>query len=558
MSYDIKRASVGAAILDIAQRAIQDNQRPSIFKDEPIHSQADAVGGTTAGGVRQTPSAVGTGTAGANSPVLSSIPQGFNPADVVGQTLEMGDIGTPSLVRHASATPKYISGINNDTMPVYLTWAPPILDTANRWLLVNHLDTTTGLSTVEDAISSYLITRVNQASGETVTVGAVAHNEAYITAAKTYLMTNNLCTVVGSVVNIHNPPLTGGVLTLPVGTEGYFFFTDMTGQFGATYKYYIQAITSAQVESDNLEVDPIAATPDTALGLQLSAGWASSYPDLTANAGANSFADISVVVSGSTTSVELGFLPIQANALVINTAAPSGADPYVTSTNPSEIMVYYPATGTRDQIIEFNAMNCETAGGITGLTFRSGITAKTPLSTYITKKQIGATAVWVYQAIITLASTVTPGPITMMISCGNGKTTLCSAVTAAPWAPTATAGANFDATNYYAVGTSADIVITGTNLDRVNTLEIRKNTDGSLLGLATIVKQTSNYLEFTYTFASIGVYKVDATYNTPFLPTGFDVSTITLRAGVNPKGDNGTSDDDSYVGNVRNNMRTVI
>jgi len=400
-----------------------------------------------------------------------------------------------------------------------------------------------GQTTTADLIDTYLITRECHGTGEIVVVGAVSHNEQYISEIRSLMEAAGKVTTSPSThIATFDPSVldANGVVVPPVGQERFFYFTDLTAQFGKYYIYYITAVTQAQVESAPLTIYPDPAQSEGTLDLQVGSSWVSSYPDLTSPEGTRSFADFAVIAGGLTQQVEIGLVPILTNAIPVDTASDPADDPHVVSTNPSEVKLYRPTTGTRDNILEFRGANMELAGGIQSISFGTGVTQKTPLSSNIVKTRVGTTDEWDYQCKVTVDANAILGPRTMTVTCANGKTALCSTIKVEAYDPAGTEGATFDYDYYYDSELTCSVTVTGKNLDRINTIEIRRPT-GVLLGTATIVVKSSNYLEFTYTLPSRGIFKFAATYQNPYLPTGKDSATLIIRTQRDPWGDNGST-----------------
>lgn len=538
---NLRKDSIAAAVRDIANSTQTDGGRDSIFQVENPGDITDTPAGTTTGGVRQKLSAVGTGLP-ASGAAFTNIPNAVFPANIYAAPLLGTGHGTPTPPRNGSAVGKYISGITNDTMAIYLSWSPPLVDTAGRWLQSYITDSGTGKTVVTDLIDTYLITRETIGLGEFITVGVVAHNEQYITEIQGLLTAANLVTTDPRVkiATFAASIMPSGVLTIPLIDERFFTFVDTSAQYGKTYRYYVEAITQAQVESDTLLITPGAATGEGTLDIQFGTTWCSSFPDLTSPNGEQSFADFAVIAAGITDSCEIGLVPIQSNALAVNTAPDPSTVPFVIGTTPTEVKIWIPATGTLQQIIEFRGHNMEIAGGITGIVFRSGVTLNTPVSSNIVKTRVGSTDDWDYQAKITVASTATAGPMSMTVTCLSGQTAISTAATGVAVTTTSTEGAAFTPpTIFYDTETTCDVVIIGTNLNRIKNIEIHRST-GVLLGNATILMQSANYLEFTYALPSTGIFKLVSTYDAPFVATGNDTGTLTIRTSRDPNGDNGT------------------
>lgn len=548
MPHDIKHSAAGAVIRDIAEHSIRESQRKSIFQEEVVQDTGEMTPpGVTTGGARQASLTVGSGSGGdRNAPVLTTIPDAFNPDDLTNLPAGDQDYGTPTMPRCGVASPRYISGIENDTMAVYLQWAPPLVDTANRWLVVKHVDQNSGVTTTEDLVGTYLIQRTNQESGETVTVGAVSHNEQYISLARDYIKTHNLCTEANDIVTFDPSILVDGKVQLPPGVENYFTFTDLTAQYGKNYRYFIQAISLIQEESESLEVIPQSPTGEGTLEVQVGGTWVTSYPDLTSSGGTLSFADFAVICSGMTTDVEIGIVPIQPNAIPVDTTPDPETDPVIVSMNPSETVLLRPTTGSRDQIIEFRGRNLEICGGITAIAFGTGAAMKTPLSSHIIKTRVGTTDEWDYQIRLAMDSTAVLGPMTMTVTCQNGRTATCSTLRIEAFDSASNEGATFDSTRLYDVSLSAEVIITGKNMDRINALEIREYSNNNLVTtVSTFVVKESNYLEFQATLPGYRAYKVIAKYVAPFGSTGKDTAMLLIRHTRDDDGDNGSRNSDT-------------
>jgi hypothetical protein len=552
---DIRRDAVATVIKDIANEVVQENKRESVIQTGGNSATFDAQPGTTVGGRRQTPTGV-HGMVLSNT-AFTNQPNAFNPAMLTARLNITTDAGTPTAPRVGTGTPRYISGIQNDTMAVYLQWAPPLVDTNGRWLQSIVTDSSSGQTIASDLIDTYLITRECQGTGDVAVVGAVSHNEQYISEIRSLMeaagtVTTSLTT---HVATFDPSVIVNGVVVLPADQERFFYFTDLTAQFGKDYIYHVTAITQAQVESAALTIHPGDAQSEGTLDLQVGSSWVSSYPDLTSPDGTRSFADFAVIVGGLTQQVEIGLVPILTNAIPVDTTSDPADDPHVVSTNPSEAKLYRPTTGTLDNILEFRGANMELAGGIQSISFGSGVTQKTPLSSNITKTQVGTTDEWDYRCRVTVDAAAVIGPRTMTVTCVNGKTALCSTIKVDIHESTDTEGATFDQDKYYASSVNCEVVITGKNLDRINTIEVRLM--NVLLGTATIVTQSANYMKLTCTLPLIGIYKITATYKTPYMPTGKDSATLTIRTIRDPFGDNGSSNDSSDSAVRSNQIRSL-
>jgi hypothetical protein len=407
-------------------------------------------------------------------------------------------------------------------------------------------------------IDTYLITRECQGTGDVVVVGAVSHNEQYISEIRSLMEAAGTVTTSATthVATFDPSVIVDDVVVLPADQERFFYFTDLTAQFGKHYIYYVTAITQAQVESVALTIHPGDAQSDGTLDLQVGSSWVSSYPDLTSPEGTRSFADFAVIVGGLTQQVEIGLVPVLPNAIPVDTTSDPADDPHVVSTNPSEAKLYRPTTGTRDNLLEFRGANMELAGGIQSISFGSGITQKTPLSSNIIKTQVGSTDEWDYQCRVAVDATAVLGPRTMTVTCVNGKTALCSTIKVDTYDPAATEGATFDQDKYYDSDVDCDVVITGKNLDRIDTIAVSSITN-VLLGTATIVTKSTNYLEFTYTLPRAGIYKIAATYKTPYVTTGKDSATLTIRTARDPYGDNGSTNGNTDSAVRSNQIRSL-
>jgi hypothetical protein len=537
---DIRRDAVATVIKDIANEVVQESGRESVIQTGGNSVPSDVQPGTTVGGRRQTPTGV-HGMVLSNT-AFTNQPGAFNPRMLTARLNRTTDAGTPTAPRVGTGAPRYISGIKNDTMAVYLQWAPPLVDTNGRWLQSIVTDPRSGQTTASDLIDTYLITRECQGTGDIVVVGAVSHNEQYISEIRSLMEAAGTVTTSATthVATFDPSVIVDGVVVPPEAQERFFYFTDLTAQFGKDYIYYIVAITQAQVESAALTIHPVAAQSEGTLDLQVGSSWVSSYPDLTSPEGTRSFADFAVITGGITQQVEIGLVPILTNAIPVDTTSDPADDPHVVSTNPSEAKLYRPTTGTLDNLLEFRGANMELAGGIQSISFGSGVTQKTPLSSNIIKTQVGTTDEWDYQCKVTVDTTAVIGPRTMTVTCVNGKTALCSTIKVDTHDPMGTEGATFDSDKYYDSVLTCSVVITGKNLDRIDTIEVRRTT-GVLLGTATIVVKSANYLEFTYTLPGAGIYKIAATYKTPYVTTGKDSATLTIRATRDPFGDNGST-----------------
>lgn len=540
---EIRKDSIAAAVSDVARRVARDHDRQTIFDSTDETDHTEVLPGTTVGGNRQKPFAAGTGK-GTHGVAFTNIPQGFFPSQLVAANLSDIDSGTPTLPRAGSGTPRFISTVQYDGMAVYLQWAPPLVDTNGRWLIAFHQDVASGQQSTVDMIDTYLITREAQdATGTIVTVGAVSHNDQYISEIMGLLTAAGKVTTDPKTHNATFDPsvIVGGIITPPPANERYFYFTDRTAQYGKTYKYYIVAITQAQVESDSLTIIPGTSQSEGTLDLQVPTVWASSYPELTPTDITKSGANFAVIAGGITSQVEVGYVAIMANALTINTTPNPANDPHVEASQPTEVKLIRPTTGSLDQIIEFQGANMELAGGITGISFATGITMKTPLASNIVKVRVGSTDSWTYQVRMTVASTANLGPLTMNITCSNGMTAMCSTIKVVDQTGTTTDGATFTSDPLYDLGANIDQVIDGQNMDRIDKIAIYKADKTTLKGYGTLVMQSANYIEFTYTGLPIGTYWVQATYQTPFGTTGKDGITLTIRSGREPLGDNGTA-----------------
>jgi len=541
MGVNIPQDHAAAAITKIATAVVADNARSSVIAPagSPSDLTAPTPGSTVSG---NSPSFYTEGTGTGNGTVLSNVAGAFDPAAVHLVGVNPTSAGTPVAPRAGAAYQTYITGVTGDTMQVSVQWTPPLVDTSGRWLLMN--SEANGVVTLVDLLDSYIVVRETPGTGEVHTVGVIAHNEQAVSLIKTYLEAHTATTTDPKTLQVTFDPsiIVGGLVTLPGPDEVWFTFTDTTAQYGTTYIYHIHAITQAQIESAALDITPQAATAGGALSVQAGSSWVSSYPDPTNPGGALSYADLSFTVSGITTSVQIGVVALQANALPVSTVSHASNYPYVEYTVPSEAIITPPTTaGNLMNVIHFRAAYIEANGGAASFSFSQGITAVTPLSTGLSKVAVpgSATGEYDYALEVNVPNTALAGPVTMAVVCGNGTTALCSAITVG--APAASNSAPvFTAPTLTTPTLATDMVLLGTGLNNITALKIY-NSAGVLQGTATIVNQGFNSIEFTYTLPAAGTYKITSTLGTGITSSGKDVAYLTYNPAASSSSATGAS-----------------
>lgn len=466
----------------------------------------------TMGGGWQTISRVGTGVGEKKIP-FSKFAGGFNPSDLHLSNLGAHDTtGTPNRPRQFSAIPVATSGAPGEGINMLLTWYPPLTDTVNRWMTSISFDTGNNVQ-FADLIESYLISRKDLGTGEEAIVGVVSHGEQLISAARAYLEAefaagrNGADTDMMTFITVINPsfmvdvedPTTHEVLYqepfIPAH-EAPFTYVDNSAVEGHNYVYYIQAITPGQVESKSASCIPGATQYASGLDVSPSVAWGSSYPDLTgSNTGTSSFVDIAFNCGSLVTGVEVSLVPIQDDALVINTAPQPDTDPLILKTDPDPIKLQRPASGTNTQTVTFIGRNLELWGGITGITFDTGITFSNP-GVNLTKTRIGTTDDYTYVATVTVGTTATLGIKTMTVALQSGNQAQHSTIEVIQEV-LPIVGPTLDqyGKNVYVDMNDVEpgIFLTGTNLDKILSLVV-SGTGATL----TITSKTPTELEATY------------------------------------------------------------
>lgn len=530
---DVRKDSIAAAVRDLAHETVTDSLRPSVFQDVQTATDMDIKPGTTIGGVRKKLSGTGTGTGGGGA-AFTNIPETFQPNQISAGAGANQRFGTPAPPRAGSAVYRPTVGTDGSTMAVYLSWAPPLLDEGGRWLLNAQQSAISGISQSTDLIQTYLIVRETNGLGEVATVGAVSHSEQYISEIKAALeLAGKVTTDSVTLMPTFDPSILDpeGKLLIDETIDKFFTFVDMTAQQGREYIYYISAITPAQEESDNLEIIPEAGSGGNA-NIQLSSTWVSSFPDLASPDGTAAFADFIMKIGTAVTDVEIGIVPIAANVIPIDTTIPPEFDPFVTGTEPPQITLAKPASGSTEHLVVFKAKNVELAGGISNLLFRTGVSLKAPVASNLSKKQIGSTDEWEYTARIVVTSAAEAGPLTMTLLCVNGATTTCSAIKIEGSAVVAGSGATFTTLRIRAQEMAPSVIIHGTNMDRIARIRLLMSNTGADCGLADIVQKATNLIAFDLVLPEVAVYKLQAEYESPYASTGKDTAILTINTKI--------------------------
>lgn len=450
--------------------------------------------------------------------VFTRQPEAFVP-QWVGRGTSVGrELPAPQAPRRSSCTTTFLQGVTGENVQNLLVWAAPLVDSSGRWLDNESMDFSTGTMEYSDSLLYYLVQREDLNTGEVSTVGMVAHSRQIIHPLRTFLAAEHAAGRPGATTDIYtrratfHPSLYQNVLgtdgdpildehgnnvtelVMPPGHEEYFQFLDTTAIFGHSYKYVITAITNDQKEGASRTVVPGAPQAAGGTEVAFAPAWCSTYPMVDAGAnGQESYLDLTLQIGSLITDVEVSLIPIQDDVLEIDTSAPGESEPAIIETNPIEVLLYVSSVPTT-QVIEFVGRNIEACGGIASLTLGTGITLKT---NGITKTQIGTSNDWKYQIQVDVAPTAVLGIKTMVITCLNGKTALCSQFKAITGTGAGTEGPTFEVPNQayrFKIGDTLRFVIKGKLMASITgfTAEPNKTT-------VSIVSISANHVEVSCT-----------------------------------------------------------
>lgn len=268
---------IAAGVRRIADEQV--NSGPGIFEAhaETVPSLSST---STGGSFNATPAqTAGTGTASSGF-VFSPTVDVFDPTeyfDVVDRRVV--NEGTPYY-------PRYISV--DQSNGIKLSWAAPVVDTAGRWLLTPSLDPTTNLTAITESLDSYLVLREaidksDPTRREKVVAGVVGHTLPAVSDLRNAFELNLGVTTDAITNEVSFPPelfisrkyAADAEPQLEVRADdatealNLFSFVDTAtlSPDSFDYLYYIQAVTSGQVEGLQVMIDPNYTPVDVKAGV---------------------------------------------------------------------------------------------------------------------------------------------------------------------------------------------------------------------------------------------------------------------------------------------------
>lgn len=543
-SESVRSESVAGAVHDIAGQAGRDRERSSVItplSDKLSWTDRESISGAS-GSVGPELFTVGTGE-GTSLAVFSGGTGVLNVSTIGNALGDIQDQGTPQRPRRVSAIAGTLTGTTGETMTVTVSWAPPLTDTTNRWLQCQYYDSN-GQLQVTDSISTYIVSRTNTLTGETVTVGIVGHSEQYTTQLRTYLESANLVTTdtitqqatfdnsLWVSVLDENAAVLYKEVQIPGGHDAYFSFTDRTAIYGQNYSYTIQANSNSQTESDGATIVLGSSIYIGSLDLSIGTGWCSSYPST--DGSGKAFADIASTVGGLITTLDVALIPIQPGVLDILPYTYDTTGPLVLYTSPLQVNFNIPSSGTLTHTLCFRGRNIELAGGISSIIFRDGITAQS-LSTGLTKTQVTGTDDWDYVLKVDVASTATAGTCTFTVAAVNGHACACSSVEVISYAVASSNSAVFISPGAILSkeGLSGRVTIDGYNMDYIQSVYITRN--DVAISTVTPTNQSHNQATIPYSVSKYGTYKLKAQYAEGILSSEKDYCYLTLTEAKPPE-----------------------
>lgn len=512
------------AITPLIKQVVKDSDKSVITP--AYSSDIQRIIAESSGSAASEPTTVIVGTGDAKPGfVFTEKPSVFNVDRLSGTTAISSKQPSPQKPRRASAGASYVTGLSGENMAIVVTWAVPLVDTAGRWLEVIS-NSATGTST-EDSLSYYLVQRTNLRTLEVQTVGVVSHSAQAIARIRKFLEAEHAAGRAGAVTDavthvatfdtglyqqvedINGTPIMddGKVLKeliIPDAQEAWLRFTDTTAQYGESYQYLVTAVTSDQQEGMSVEIIPGAAQAAAGVSLSFAPGWCST----SLNSDGTAYLDLTVTTGSLVTDVDVVAIPIMDSAIVTSYADTS-ADPYVVETNPVEVSLYVPGSGSYPQTVEFVGSGFESHGGIKSIDFGAGITVSIAA---LSKTEIAAPS-YRYTVPLQVAAGSNLGPRTASIVCSDGAAAYCSQFTCTSTPSSATSGAVFDAAGKVLRGTelTTTMSFTGSALDTI-----------ASISYGTITKQSYNYLEVSFLFPAFGTYTVNTTLKSGYTTGGKD------------------------------------